>query len=85
MLRSDRIHVDRLMYIAGRREHRAKLSIGSGLATEQQCTDLDAGPIYNQAEAEATCPNVCSAAEESWNGQWTTTQWGVASVCGCCG
>jgi hypothetical protein len=62
----------------------ANFSFLLGLATEQQCTDLDAGPIFNQAEAEATCPKVCSSAEQSWNGQWVTTQWGVASVCGCC-
>ena len=63
----------------------ANFSFFLGLATEQQCADVHAGPIYGQSEAEAVCPTVCGDAGTQWNGQWTTTQWGVASVCGCCG
>ena len=48
------------------------------------CNDVNAGPIYNQQQAEATCPGVCSAQQQTWNGQWKTTQTGVQSVCGCC-
>lgn len=48
------------------------------------CTDLNAGPIFNQAGAQQTCPGVCSAQKLKWNGQWTTTQPGTMSVCGCC-
>lgn len=42
--------------------------------------DVPAGPIWDNADAQAKCPSVCSAQE--WNGQWATTQWGVMSVCG---
>lgn len=62
----------------------ANFSFLLGLATEQNCSDADAGPIFGQEQADTICPRVCSAVEASWNGQWTTTQWGVASVCGCC-
>ncbi len=44
------------------------------------CIAVDAGPIWNQKDAESKCPNVCSGLK--WNGQWTTTQEGVMSVCG---
>ncbi|MBK9654391.1 MAG: mannan-binding lectin [Rhodanobacteraceae bacterium] len=35
-------------------------------------------------QAQQVCPGVCSAVEDSWNGQWTTTVFGVMSFCGCC-
>lgn len=63
----------------------ANFSFLLGLATQQSCQDLPAGPLFNQQDAEATCPKVCSAAEDDWNGQWTTTVFGKMSVCGCCG
>lgn len=74
-----------LAYPTSGKKASANFSFLLGLASEQQCADVDAGPIFGQSEAEAKCPKVCSAVEETWNGQWTTTQWGVASVCGCCG
>lgn len=73
-----------LAYPSSGTQASANFSFLLGLATEQQCTDVDAGPIFGQSEAEAVCPKVCSGVESEWNGQWTTTQWGVASVCGCC-
>lgn len=50
------------------------------------CVDTNAGPIWNQDDAEAKCPGVCSGktGDWSWNGQWTTTVQGEQSVCGCC-
>lgn len=63
----------------------ANFSFLLGLATQTTCTDTDAGPIWSNDEAQSVCPKVCSAQELEWNGQWTTTQPGVASVCGCCG
>lgn len=63
----------------------ANFSFLLGLATELSCSDLPAGPILSNEQAKEVCPGVCSAAEDDWNGQWTTTQFGVMSVCGCCG
>lgn len=42
--------------------------------------DVPTGPIWDQADAESKCPNVCAGLV--WNGQWTTTEPGVMSVCG---
>jgi len=44
--------------------------------------DVQAGPIWNQADAEAKCPQVCRPPER-WNGQWRTTDPGRMSVCSC--
>jgi|GEM_PF-5823975 len=45
--------------------------------------DVNAGPIYNNEQAQQVCPTVCKNAGGKWNGQWTTTQPGQMSVCGC--
>ena len=42
-----------------------------------------AGPIWSNTDALAKCAKTCST-HGGWNGQWTTTQQGVESVCGCC-
>ena len=42
--------------------------------------DVNAGPIWNNDDANNKCPHVCSGLQ--WNGQWSTTQQGVMSVCG---
>ncbi|WP_437278665.1 mannan-binding lectin [Sorangium sp. So ce375] len=42
--------------------------------------DVNAGPIWNNAYAQTTCPSVCGSLR--WNGQWTTTVPGQMSVCG---
>ena len=62
----------------------ANFSFLPGLAQQQSCADVTAGPIYSNQQAQKVCPQICSAKSESWNGQWTTTQFGVMSVCGCC-
>lgn len=51
---------------------------GSALAV-----DVNAGPIWNQGDAQGKCPSVCSNAKMTWNGNWTTTVPGQMSVCGC--
>ncbi|HIE02981.1 MAG TPA: hypothetical protein EYP59_22320 [Thiotrichaceae bacterium] len=43
---------------------------------------FDAGPIWNQADAETKCPKTCDS-QGGWNGQWWTTVEGKMSVCGC--
>lgn len=45
--------------------------------------DAEAGPIWNNPDAQAKCPAVCSGYTSQWNGQWTTTVPGQMSVCGC--
>ncbi len=46
--------------------------------------DIEAGPIWNQQDADAKCPQVCKTANASgWNKQWRTTVPGTMSVCGC--
>ena len=61
----------------------ADFSFLLGLATNT-CTDVQAGPIWNNGAAGTICPKICGTPGLQWNGQWTTTQPGVMSVCGCC-
>jgi len=63
----------------------ANFSFLPGLATQLVCSDLTAGPIWSNEQAQTTCPKVCGDSGDDWNGQWKTTQFGVTSVCGCCG
>ena len=49
-----------------------------------QCANVNAGPLFNNEEAQSACPNVCGQAGAHWSGQWTTTVLGVSSVCNCC-
>ncbi|OHU89147.1 MULTISPECIES: mannan-binding lectin [Pseudoalteromonas] len=56
-----------------------------------QCVDVQAGPIYSQQDAVKKCKDgtsdakgVCPNLGLTWNGQWSTTEEGVMSVCGCC-
>jgi hypothetical protein len=51
-----------------------------------QCkaTDVQAGPIWNNADAQQKCVQTCEN-KGGWNGNWTTTVPGQMSVCGCCG
>ena len=51
------------------------------LAPPAQARDIEAGPLFNQGEAERKCPAVCLPGK--WNGQWRTTIAGRMSVCGC--
>ncbi|WP_263143800.1 mannan-binding lectin [Pseudomonas sp. RIT-PI-AD] len=51
-----------------------------------QCkaTDVQAGPIWNNDDAQQKCVQTCKD-KGGWNGNWTTTVQGRMSVCGCCG
>jgi hypothetical protein len=42
---------------------------------------IEAGPIWNQADAEKKCPEVARANGGVWNGRWRTTVPGRMSVC----
>ena len=48
-----------------------------------QKRSIEAGPIWNQQDAERKCPNVCQSNRSNWTGQWNTTQWARMSVCEC--
>lgn len=61
----------------------ADFSFLLGLA-EKTCTDVNAGPIWNNAQAPGICGPLCTKFALGWNGQWTTTVPGTRSVCGCC-
>lgn len=41
----------------------------------------EAGPIWNQVDADRKCPKVARDAGGKWTGQWKTTRPGQMSVC----
>lgn len=46
----------------------------------------DAGPLWNQMDAQNKCPDVCRrSGGRTWDGNWKTTEPGRASVCSCQG
>ncbi len=46
----------------------------------------DAGPLWNQMDAQNKCPAVCrSSGGRTWDGNWKTTEPGRMSVCSCQG
>lgn len=49
----------------------------------RKTVDIEAGPIWNQSDAEGKCPSVCQMHQGIWTGQWNTTVWGQMSVCSC--
>ena len=42
---------------------------------------IEAGPIWNQIDADRKCPQVAKSAGGKWTGQWKTTRPGQMSVC----
>jgi hypothetical protein len=46
------------------------------------CT-VNAGPIWNQNDANTKCPATCQNGYGPWNGQWWTTVPNQMSVCQC--
>ncbi|NEO16252.1 MULTISPECIES: mannan-binding lectin [Moorena] len=59
------------------------VTLAFSLAANAFAYDLEAGPIWNQGDAEAKCPAVCEKSGTKWNGNWVTTVPGEMSVCGC--
>ncbi|MEH6758083.1 MAG: mannan-binding lectin [Parasphingorhabdus sp.] len=47
----------------------------------QHTRDINAGPIWNQQDAEIKCPAVAASQSGKWTGQWRTTVQGKMSVC----
>ncbi len=45
--------------------------------------EVQAGPIWNERDAQGKCPSVCAGVSQPWNGFWRTTVWGQMSVCSC--
>jgi hypothetical protein len=45
----------------------------------------DAGPLFNNMDAQNKCPEVCQRTGGNWDGNWKTTQPGRMSVCSCGG
>lgn len=43
--------------------------------------EREAGPIWNQADANGKCAALARRENAEWTGQWRTTQLGVMSVC----
>ena len=44
---------------------------------------LNAGPIWNQSDAQNKCQSTCQTAQQQWTGQWRTIDNGATSVCQC--
>lgn len=59
------------------------LLMGWASAHAQACS-VNAGPIFNQSQANTVCPTTCTKGSYGpWTGQWWTTQPNVMSVCQC--
>ena len=67
-------------YLTGLR-HRPREIIN--INSSERIQDIEAGPIWNNADANGKCPNVCNSHHSHWNGQWNTTAMGQQSVCQC--
>jgi len=58
------------------------IGMAQAAISAQNCT-VNAGPIWNQADANQKCPATCSAGYGPWTGQWWTTVPNQMSVCQC--
>lgn len=52
-------------------------------APEASLSNLEAGPIWNNDDANGKCPKVCTDKNMTWTGDWWTTVRGEMSVCTC--
>jgi len=50
-----------------------------------RAVEIEAGPIWNDMDAQSKCPRVCGANGGQWKGQWRTTEPGRMSLCDCSG
>ena len=53
----------------------------SPAASEPRARGVQAGPIWNQIDAEQKCPDVARRAGGTWTGEWLTTKPGEMSLC----
>jgi Mannan-binding protein len=53
-----------------------------GFSSQAFALDVKAGPIWNNDDAQVKCPVAVQVYNAQWNGAWTTTVWGIMSVCG---
>jgi hypothetical protein len=44
--------------------------------------DVNAGPIWNNDDAQGKCATACGG-RQNWDGNWRTTEFGRMSVCSC--
>lgn len=57
------------------------LVLPSAAWAQARTISVEAGAIWNQADAQRKCPEVAKANGGTWNGQWRTTVPGRMSVC----
>ncbi len=57
-------------------------AFGLPFSAAQAAETVEAGPIWNQQDAENKCPSVCEN-HGAWTGHWWTTVQGKMSVCQC--
>jgi hypothetical protein len=69
----------RLFFIA-RATIPAALLLGSA-SVAAKVRSLEAGPIWNQVDAERKCSELARRSGGTWTGQWRTTVQGQMSVC----
>lgn len=50
-------------------------------AAQARKVEVEAGPIWSQADAQNKCPQVAADNGGTWTGQWRTTVPGRMSVC----
>jgi phospholipase C len=50
-------------------------------ATAPVVRSVEAGPIWNQDDANVKCPALAQQKGGAWTGQWVTTRPGEMSVC----
>lgn len=56
---------------------------GVALGARADVIEVEAGPIWNQSDAQGKCPRVCGSKSRAWDGNWHTTREGSMSVCNC--
>lgn len=57
------------------------LTMPFAAAAQGRTTDVEAGPIWSQSDAQSKCPEVAEANGAQWTGVWKTTVPGRMSVC----